>query len=117
MSDCRDIVVTWPQTRTLDSYLAELKRAERQNLVINYRVARLPSSKPERCYMVHSGHVRGWCVVLDLARRKDGEVKRAENDSGFWPGGLYVVRSPKWHALKTPIPMAGFQGWRWITRP
>jgi hypothetical protein len=109
----QDVIVTWPQSRPLDSYLAELKRAARDGLVINYRVSRLPATKPRRCYMVHSGMVRGWCDVLSVERRGEGDVRRAENDSGFWPGGYYIVRSPVWHALKNPLPMRGFQSWRW----
>lgn len=121
----RDICVTWPKSRPLDSYLAELARAEREGLEINYRVGRLPAwpgamwdhgtlgfvygqQGVPRCYMVHSGFVRGWCSILYGCHREAGEV-------AGWPAGLYIVRSPVWHALADPIPMRGFQGWRWMT--
>lgn len=111
----RDIVATWPQTRELESYLAELKRAEKQNLVINYRVGRLPKTQPERCYMVHSGSICGWCEVVDMCWRGQGQVQDPVTKAFMFPG-YYIVRSPKWHALKTPVEMSGFQGWRWIDR-
>lgn len=118
----RNIVVTWPQTKPLDSYLAELARAARERWTINYRVARLPAwpdtiedhgwtgwpygVETPRCFMVHTGYVRGWCAVIGAGHRADGEVEG-------WPSGLYVVRDPEWHPLAEPIPMPGFQGWRW----
>lgn len=119
-----DIVVTWPKSKPLTAYLAELRRAEYEGLVINYRVARLPrwsprnvdlwgrvrpvcAGRPARCYMVYDGAVRGWCEILYACERDDGEVEG-------WPAGKYIVRDPKWHHLETPIPMSGFQGWRWF---
>lgn len=123
--DVRDIVVTWPKGTPLGSYLANLELAKRDELVINYRVARLPSwddaiadhdviSWPygvehPRCYMVHDGAVRGWCEILYCCERADGEVDG-------WPAGLYLVRSPEWHPLERPVQMAGFRGWRWFDR-
>jgi hypothetical protein len=34
-----DLVVTWPKTKPLEIYLAELTRARERNLVINYRIS------------------------------------------------------------------------------
>lgn len=121
MSPPRDIVVTWPKTKPLENYVRNLRFADKKRLVINYRVARLPhwddaiedhgsrgwafgATRP-RCYMVHSGFVRGYCEVLYTCYQEEGMVEE-------WPAGLYVVRSPEWNPIE-PIPMRGFQGWRW----
>ena len=124
-----DIVVTWPKTKRYAAYVGELARARREGLVINYRVARLPAwshevafwdhgslcfgsypTEPPRCYVVHSGFVRGWSPILYCCQRKTGEVDG-------WPSGLYIVRSPEWNAIPVSeqIPMAGFRGTRWFT--
>ncbi len=113
----KDIVLTWPKTKPLADYLAELARAAAEGLVINYRVIHLPTWDPPpkdsnvRCYMVHEGHVRGWSEVLYVALRGENEV--ADSTGGFWPPGKYIVRSPIWHPIE-PIPMRGFRGWRWF---
>lgn len=116
----RDIVVTWPKSRPLSSYLDELLKAYAQGLEINYRVSRLPQldfaaweERPGRCYMVHDGAVRGYNEINRFTHRSDvrdpisGELMRP---------GYYIVRDPRWIPI-TPIPMAGFQGWRWFERP
>lgn len=121
-----DIVVTWPKTRPLQSYLDELERAERDLLVINYRVARPPRWKDlnalerePRCYMVHDGFIRGYNEIRYVTEWGEGVVSRTSYDedgmgawAGFWPAGWYVVRDPHWYPVE-PVPMRGFQGWRW----
>lgn len=120
----RDIVLTWPKSRPLESYVSELARAERERMVINYRVASFPTwndqeawwdhgalcfggygSDSPRCYMVHDGAVRGWCEIVYCCAREDGEVDG-------WPAGKYIVRDPTWHPIE-PFPMEGFRGYRW----
>lgn len=117
-----DVVVTWPKTRPLQSYLDELRRAEELNLLINYRVAREPSwefgalaDRRARCYVVHDGAVRGYNEILCVAEYGEREVSRVENDAwaGFWPAGTYLVRNPHWCPIDPVVPMRGFQGWRW----
>lgn len=125
MSIDRDIVVTWPKSKPLGSYLADLAIAKARDLFINYRVSRLPvwrqamddhgwlgwpyGAEHPRCYMVHDGAVRGWCEVVGARFRKAGEVTG-------WPAGFYVVRSPEWHDVALPLRMAGFRGWRYFER-
>lgn len=109
-----DLVITWPKSRPLASYLLELRKAERWGQVINYRVPSKPRVKPrpERCYMVHDGAIRGWNAVIDLAWR--GEHSVTDPITGaFWASGWYVVRDPQWHEIE-PVPMAGFRGFRYI---
>lgn len=123
MLEQRDIVVTWPKTKPLLDYLAELRQADRAGDLINFRVRHLPTwhdqigdhrwngwpwgrTRP-RCYMVHDGAVRGWCRIAGTCWRDDGEV-------AGWPAGWYIVRDPWWTPIE-PVPMRGFRGWRWYS--
>lgn len=109
------IVVTWPKTRPLRSYLRELARAADGDQVINFRVPGHPPVKPgERCYMVHDGFVRGYNTVLRVEHRAAGEVTDPVTRRP-WPAGWYVVRDPVWHALEKPVRMDGFRSWRYAT--
>jgi len=112
----RDIVATWPKTKPLEDYLAD-----REELWINYRVASIPHWQDEicdhgwnswpfgverpKCFMVYDGAVRGWLEVMGACWRENGEVEG-------WNEGWYIVRDPTWHPIE-PLPMKGFQGWRW----
>jgi hypothetical protein len=106
------LVLTWPRSRPLESYLAELREAEARDLVINYRVASRPRVEAGgRCYMAHGGALRGWSEILGIEERGRHEVR--DPAGGYWPPGIYVVRSPRWHAIE-PVPMRGFQGYRYL---
>jgi hypothetical protein len=114
VSDLHDaIVVTWPKSRSLDSYVAELNRADREGLVINFRVANFPKVPyGARCYHVHDGYVRGWVTTLGFGERELGEVIDPVLGD-WWPAGKYIVRHPTWYPLPEIQPMKGFQGWRY----
>jgi hypothetical protein len=126
VTDHLDIAITWPKSRSLESYLLECSRAVREGLIVNYRVARLPDwpvgafdygARYPRTYMVHDGFVRGWLQVIYVTRREDGEVEgHPYLRRGYWPAGNYIVRNPLWHPISTErqIPMVGFRGWRWF---
>lgn len=125
MSQSRDIILTWPKTKSLIAYRAELAAAAARSHVINYRVAHLPvwedavedhgfrswpyGTPRPRCYMVHTGYVRGWMQIIGTCWREDGEVEG-------WPSGWYIVRSPEWHYDLSRPPMESFRGWRWYAR-
>lgn len=106
-----DIVVTWPKARALDDYLGELQSAVNLDLEINYKVPTLPREIPRRCFMVHSGYVRGYNVVRGMGERDD--VIDPKTGAPF-PRGLYIIRNPRWYPLDDQIPMRGFQGWRYF---
>lgn len=117
-----DLIVTWPKSRPLSSYVEELGKAELAGLDINFRVPTEPREflVGRRCYRVHSGHVRGWTKILGVAKRGPNQVARVESDAfaGFWPEGWYVVCSPAWYVLfgKKQIAVKGFQGYRYFDR-
>lgn len=112
-----DLILTWPKNRSLESYLLEMKRAERAGLVVNYRVHHPPKSDDPwgRCYMVHDGAVRGYSRIIEVVHRAAGEVSRVGSDSweGFWPEGWYIVREAVFTLLDEPIPYKGFRGFRY----
>lgn len=116
-----DMVVTWPKSKALEVYLHELEQATALGLEINFRVPTPPTRVEaiERCYIVHSGYVRGWNAVRSITKRGEREVARVVSDafSGFWPAGWYIVRDPEWHPIDPLVPMRGFQGWRYFERP
>lgn len=111
----KDIVITWPKKRSLNSYLVELENAERDGCVINFRVPTLPKGKAERCYVVHDGAIRGYNLIVSIERQENYMVLDPLTGE-YWPSGNYIVRWPKWHDIE-PIPMKGFQGYRYIERP
>lgn len=110
-----DLVITWPKRRSLQSYLAELDKAERYGQLINFRLGSKPKLEQfERCYMVHDGAIRGWNEVIAV-EYKPADTVRDPFTGGYWPGGTYIVRHPFWHPVD-PIPMKGFQGYRYYVR-
>lgn len=117
-----DIVVTWPKSRPLGSYLAELELAKRDGKVINFRVPREPRDwlVNRRCFRVHEDRVRGWVKILRVEKRGPNEVARVQSDSfaGFWPAGWYVVCDPQWHEIprEKQLVMPGFRGFRYFDR-
>lgn len=117
----KDILITWPKTRPLESYLDECAKAVEQGLSINFRVPYPPAGRTMadvgkvRVYVVHDGAVRGWQAYEGAIFRAEGEVHGVAGEPD-WPEGWYIVRSPLWHPC-TEWPMRGFQGWRYFTWP
>lgn len=116
----RDLVLTWPKSTSLLTYLGILARAHEQDLVINFRVASPPligDDEVKRVYMVHDGKIRGWNPFVAVEYRPAGVVK--DRAGGYWPEGWYIVRRPLWHPLadRDLVKMRGFQGFRYIELP
>lgn len=114
-----DIVVTWPKSRPLQSYLGELERASERGAYIYFKLGSMPlrASGRDRCYMVHSGHVRGWTTIMDLQFLPQEGPLPIDPVSGVRMGeGAYVIRSPQWHELKNVTKMKGFQGFRYAPK-
>ena len=111
----KDLIITWPKKRKLDSYVEELAKAADCGKVISFRVPTVPKIKCERCYVVHDGRVRGWTRVLKEEHRGEGEVQDPITGM-YWPAGNYIIRMPKWHPLTAGPWMKGFQGFRYIDR-
>jgi hypothetical protein len=115
-----DLVITWPKTRPLYSYLRELSKAQDAGELINYRIARPPSDewrlqlayRSARCFIVHDGFIQGYNRIRGIEEKGENEVTDPITGA-FWPSGWYIVREPEWHPIE-PIPMKGFRGWRYF---
>lgn len=114
----KDIIVTWPSSRTLESYLVELNRAEQEEKVILYKVGKMPRhvAAGQRCYMVHRGYVWGYCEIIDLQFENEGVPPIDPISGERMPRGNYIVRAPHWWQLVKPLPMKGFQGFRYAPK-
>ncbi|MCJ7543676.1 MAG: hypothetical protein MUP47_03760 [Phycisphaerae bacterium] len=68
----------------------------------------------DRVYYVEDGFVRGYALICELRWSDGGEI--CQTTGRRWPPGYYVfldVRTWKWIA---PIPLRGFQGFKYVTR-
>jgi hypothetical protein len=109
-----DIIITWPKRRALESYLEELKKAWLAGRVIGYRVASRPNvEEGDRCYVVHSGKLRGWNEIFAVEYR--GDVIDPLTHKPMRPG-YYIIRDAEWHPCPEPLKeMVGFRGYRYST--
>lgn len=119
-----DLVVTWPKTRCLASYISALHDAKAKALKVNYRTGGNPPQRSRvfdgaapRLYRVHDGAVRGYTPIIDVVFHATGEVARVADDpiSDEWPEGWYIMCEPEFFDCK-PLSMKGFQGFRWFDR-
>lgn len=119
MARVTDLIITWPKTRELQSYLDECAKAAAHGLMINYRVGYPPARRDigadARVYVVYDGAIRGWQLFSSVIYRAEDEVHGVAGDPD-WPEGWYIVRYPDWHPCEE-VPRMGFQGWRYYTRP
>lgn len=113
----KDLVITWPKTRNFEDYMTACTGAWMRHEDINYRISKPPSfefgahaERSGRVYVVYDGFVRGYHELKYVIYRDDHEVLAV--DGGFWPAGWYLVRDPVWYEIE-PVPMRGFQGWRY----
>ena len=118
MSEFKDIIVTWPACRSLESYLVKLRRAAAEEKVILFKVGAMPrhTAAGQRCYMVHSGYVRGFCEIIDLQFENEGEPPIDPISGKQMSRGNYIVRSPHWWELGRQPDMKGFQGFRYAPK-
>lgn len=112
----KDLVITWPKTRALDSYLKELEKANERGEVINFKIPTIPKDTTcERCYIVYDGRIRGYNEIISVEEQENYAVKDPLTGK-YWSAGIYIVRNPLWHPLKAGPEMKGFQGYRYIER-
>lgn len=107
------IVITWPKSRPLQSYLEQLEVASKLGENISFRVSSLPKWRAfgTRCYVVYDGYIRGYNYLID-AYYANGNTIKDPITGKFWPEGNYLVRNPIWHKIDL-VPMKGFQGFRY----
>ena len=65
----------------------------------------------DRVYYVEDGYVRGFAVADEVV--SEHGVQTCDTTGRTWPEGLYVfMRASTWQWIE-PIPMRGFQGFRY----
>lgn len=107
-----DIIVTTPKTQ-----MEEAKQEAHdciRNLGGHYfrRFNHKPSDLTigDKIFYVEDGYIRGFASIVKM---ESGE-NQCETTGKFWAQGWYVfLDSTTWQWIK-PIPMKGFQGWRYF---
>ena len=67
----------------------------------------------DRVYYVEDGFVRGFAVVKHIDDLRDPAGRMCDSTGRAWGNGIYVVmRASSWQWIR-PIPMKGFQGFRY----
>ena len=116
IADARDIIVTTPKKEMIAA-AEEARNLIKHGSGIYFR--RL-SSKPlhidtgSKVFYVEDGYIRGFAVICNYEERSDG---RCSDLGEYYKPGFFIemwVKSWKW--IK-PIPMKGFQGYRYFTPP
>lgn len=104
-----NIIITVPKSIPWAQYEKELKAVENGDQVMNFKVPRLPkqASVGDRCYICYNGNVIGWMSIVGLVE-KDFVCSTTGR---HWKGN-FVQRSGKFNKI-TPVPMKGFQGFRY----
>ncbi len=106
----KDIIITIPKTIPWEEYQRELDAVADNTAVMNYKVKNFPNTQVgNRCYVVYNGQVIGWMGIVGMS-----EKEFTCTTTGKQFKGKFIERSGKFHKI-TPIPMKGFQGFRYFT--
>jgi len=110
MTEPQDIVITLPSTINWNDYQKELKTVEDESQVMNFKVSNLPTktSIGSKCYLCYKGNIIGWMKIVGLVK----DDFNCTTTDKHWSGN-FIQRSGKFNHI-TPIPMKGFQGFRYI---
>lgn len=104
-----DIIVTIPKSISWKDYEKELDAAKDYGQVMNFKVSNFPKTKPgNKCYLLYDGAIIGWMEIVGLSE-KEFDCTTTGNK---WKG-KFVERSGPFHKID-PIPMKGFQGFRYF---
>jgi len=109
-----DIIVTTPKSQIANA------AKEAQNCInagggyYFRRFDRLPAIKNGgKVWYVEDGYIRGFAVVDHISTSMHHQV--CETTGKNWPPGAYIfMKASSWKWVK-PIPMKGFQGYRYAT--
>ena len=103
----RDIIVTTPKSAIRSAAVEAnmVKSGEATHYYRNYRKAP-PVEHGSRVYYVEDGYIRGYCLVdyLDVDYVDGHQVDVMMMDAKTW---MWIE----------PIPMVGFQNWRYMDTP
>ena len=110
-----DIIVTTPKSEmaAAAAEAEDVKRAGGGEYFRRFRENAFtkPVRPDERVYYVEDGYIRGFCVVSRVILEQ--KARQCETTDRRWPPGLYVfMDATTWQWIR-PIPMRGFQGYRY----
>lgn len=106
----KNIIITVPKTIKWSDYEKELEKVKDGTETMHFKLPGMPKVGPgNKCYLVYDGHILGWMKIVGT--KKGGFTCTTTGKE--WPDGNYVSRSGPFHKLDKPIPMKGFQGFRY----
>lgn len=106
----KDIVITLPAKISWKEYEKELAAVKDGSKVLNFKVPYFPKDTEigRKCYLVHKGHIVGWMKIVGMVEKDF----TCEITGKKWTG-KFIQRSGPFFKC-SPIPMKGFQGFRYI---
>lgn len=104
-----DIIVTIPKNIKWEDYEKELDAVKDYEQVMLFKVSNFPKTEPgSRCYLLYDGAIRGWMEIVGLSQNSF----ECTTTGNMWKG-KFIERSGPFHKID-PIPMKGFQGFRYF---
>jgi len=109
-----DILVTTPKSQMVVAALEAQECLSRGGGEYFRKLATLPKGlrAGSKVFYVEDGFVRGFAVV---DRVVDGEMVCSTTGTQ-WGAGIYAVMDASTWQWICPLPMKGFQGWRYFTK-
>lgn len=106
----KDIIITLPSKIKWEEYQKELDSVKDGNAVLNFKVSYFPKETDVgcKCYLLHCVYIIGWMKIVGLEENDF----TCEVTGRVWKG-KFIQRSGDFHQI-TPIPMKGFQGFRYF---
>ena len=106
----KDIIITLPKNVSWSDYEKELELVKDGHSVLNFKVNSFPKTAVgNKCYLVYNGEIKGWMEIIGLS-----EKEFTCSTTGTEWKGKFIERSGPFNYI-TPIPMKGFQGFRYMT--
>ena len=104
----KDIIITLPRDIKWSEYEKELAAVKDYSNVLNFKVNHFPKTEiGSKCYLVHQGNILGWMEIVGLSENEF----TCEITGKKW-AGKFIQRSGPFNKIQ-PIPMKGFQGFRY----
>ncbi len=110
-----DIIVTTPKSEMTNAAMEAASCLKDKGGYYFRRFYRPFPIKPgARVYFVEDGFIRGFGIVYRMHDLMDGKVCSTTGKKHL-PGYYIFMRADSWKWIK-PIPMKGFQGYRYATK-
>lgn len=107
--ESKDIIITLPRNIQWSDYEKELSAVEDYSNILNFKVSNFPKTQVgAKCYLVHNGNILGWMKIVGLS-----EKEFTCGITGKKWSGKFIERSGPFNKIE-PIPMKGFQGFRYM---